>query len=111
MKEDASAIDLFHYTDYRQFLRDWYLAAKKGRGSLSFRTFSKRAGLKSTNFLKLVMDGERNLTEVSLVKFMSALKLNKEQQEFFRNLVFFNQSKSNEEKDLYYQRLIRSRKF
>ena len=111
MRSGSSTVNLFQYLDYRKFLRDWYQAAKKSRASFSFRTFSKRAGFQSTNFFKLVMDGERNLTEESLTKFVVGLKLNKQEQEFFRNLVFFNQAKTHEEKDLYYQRLIRSRKF
>lgn len=111
MKKDSSPANIFNYLDYRRFLRDWYEAAKKTRASFSYRTFSKRAGFRSTNFFKLVMDGERNLTEESLVKFMTGLKLNKQEQEFFRNLVFFNQAKTHEEKDLYYQCLIRSKKY
>lgn len=57
------------------------------------------------------MDGDRNLTEASLVPFMRGLKLNKQEQEFFRNLVFFNQAKTHEQRDIYYQRLLQSRKF
>ncbi len=57
------------------------------------------------------MDGERNLTEESLSQFIIGLKLNKQEQDFFRNLVFYNQAKTNEQKDLYYQKLLRSRKY
>lgn len=102
---------LFHYEDYRKFLRDWYKKAKASRASFSFRTFSQRAGFRSTNFFKLVMDGDRNLTEESLPNFMKGLRLNKQEQEFFRNLVFFNQAKTHEQRDFYYQRLLRSRKY
>ena len=109
--ERLHGINLFSYLDYRQFLRDWYLAAKKSRGSFSFRTFSKKAGFHSPNFFKLVMDGDRNLTEKSLSHFVTGLGLNKQEEEFFRNLVFFNQAKIHEQKDHYYQKLIQSRKF
>jgi uncharacterized protein (TIGR02147 family) len=111
MKKSPSPVNLFEYLDYRKYLRDWYHAAKKTRASFSYRTFSKRAGFQSTNFLKLVMDGERNLTEQSLAKFMTGLRLNKQEQEFFTNLVFFNQATTYEVKDLYYQQLLRSRKY
>jgi len=111
MKGPDSKISIFHYLDYRQFLRDWYLHAKASRGSFSFRSFSKKAGFQSTNFLKLVMDGDRNLTEESLVKFALALKLNKQEQEFFRNLVFFNQAKTHEQKNQYYAKLLQSKKY
>lgn len=109
--KDKSAIDLFRYDDYRKFLKDWYLEAKSSRASFSFRTFSKRAGFKSTNIFKLVMDGDRNLTEESIPNFVKGLKLNKQEQEFFRNLVLFNQAKNHEQKNFYYQKLLQSRKF
>ncbi len=111
MKALENKVSVFHYLDYRKFLRDWYQEAKGSRGSFSFRSFSKKAGFQSTNFLKLVMDGDRNLTEESLSKFAIALKFNKQEHEFFRNLVFFNQAKTHEQKNLYYQRLLQSKKY
>ena len=111
MQKIGQAISVFQYLDYRQFLREWYEAAKASRASFSFRIFSKKAGFTSPNFLKLVMDGKRNLSEESLVKFALALRLNKQESEFFRNLVFFNQAKTHEHKDLYYHRLLQSKKY
>ena len=111
MKPSENEVSVFHYLDYRKFLRDWYQHAKNSRGSYSFRSFSKKAGFQSTNFLKLVMDGDRNLTEESVAKFTLALKLNKQEQEFFRNLVFFNQAKTHEQKTFYYQKLLQSKKY
>ena len=52
---------VYEYLDYRQFLRDHFAASKKAKPQYSFRYFSRRAGLSSSNFLKLVMDGKRNL--------------------------------------------------
>jgi uncharacterized protein (TIGR02147 family) len=104
-------ISLFNYLDYRLFLRDWYDQQKATERHFSFRAFSKRAGFTSPNIFKLVMDGERGLTEESLVKFCKGLKFNKGEQEFFRSLVYFNQAKSHDKKNLYYQKLLSSRKF
>lgn len=106
-----SPINVFEYTDYRAFLRDWYETAKKSGGTLSYRAFAQRAGLKSINFFKFVMEGARNLTEDSIVKFATALKLNKQEQEFFRGLVLYNQAKTPEEKNARYELLLRSRKY
>ena len=102
--------DIFNYTDYRAFLADFYKEAKKTK-SISLRAFSKKAGFTSPNYLKMVMDGDRNLTEESITRFVSALELNKQEEEFFRNLVLFNQAKSHAKKNLYYQNLLRCRKF
>lgn len=111
MSPSPQGVNLFIYKDYRQFLRDWYAAAKKRRGAFSLRAFSLKAGFAAPNFFKLIMDGDRNLTENSLPKFMKGLGFNKQEQEFFRNLVFFNQAETHEKKDYYYRNLLQSRKF
>ncbi len=109
--ESGNGINLFQYLDYREYLRDYYVEQKKTRAGFSLRTFSKKAGFGSSNLLKLVMDGERNLTEESLTKFMKGLNLNKKEQEFFRNLVHFNQAKTHENKNYYYHKLLQSKHF
>jgi len=109
MRKAASPVNLFKYLDYRKFLKDWY-QAKKPKG-FSFRAFSRRAGFDSPNFFKLVMDADRNLTEKSLQKFIQGLSLNKQEQEFFKNLVFYNQSRTHEDKNFYYKHLVQSKKF
>ncbi len=111
MKKQASGVNPFQYDDYRKYLKDWYQESQKGRAPLSFRAFSRRAGFESPNFFKLVMDGQRNLTEESLPKFMIGLGLNKQEQDFFRNLVLFNQAKTHTDKNFHYQRLLQSQKF
>lgn len=95
---------IFGYLDYRQYLRDYY-EEKKSAGKISLRIFSQKAGFTAPNYLKLVMDGERNLSPASVRKFIKALSLAKDEAEFFTNLVFMNQAESHEEKNHYYQRL------
>jgi len=87
----AAPIDVLDYLDYRAFLRDVYVDRKKTRG-FSFRAFSKRAGLRSPNYFKLVMDGVRNLTDGMAVRFAAALGLKDEAAEYFTELVRFNQA-------------------
>ena len=50
---------VFRYLDARAFLGDYYKAKKAERRAFSFRAFSRRAGLKSPNHLKRVIDGDR----------------------------------------------------
>lgn len=111
MRHENSRVSVFEYRDYRAFLQDWYRTAKQSRGSYSYRTFAKKAGFHSSNFMMLVIQGKRNLTEESLKKFLIGLNLNKQEQDFFRNLVFCNQAETHEDKNFYYQRLVQSKKF
>lgn len=105
-----SHINIFGYLNYREFLRGWYRLHKMGR-SISLRSFSKRAGFTSSNLLKLVMDGDRNLTKESATQFAVGLGLNKQETAFFRHLVLYNQARSPEQKDLYHKKLVQSKKF
>jgi uncharacterized protein (TIGR02147 family) len=104
-------VTIFAYLDYRRYLRDWYEMGKATRKSLSFRAFSQRAGFKSPNFFKLVMEGKRNLTDDSLGKFADGLKLNRQERDFFKNLVLFTQASDHEDKNFFYQRLLETREF
>ncbi len=103
--------NLFEYEDYRKYLRDSYEESKASKRSFSFRFFAREAGFASPNFLKLVMDGARNLTIDSIPKFSKALKLTRPEAEFFEALVLFNQAHTAEEKSRHYGRMAKSRRF
>lgn len=107
----GSPIDVFGYLDYRAFLRDVYLAKKAERRGFSFRAFSRRAELKSPNYLKLVMDGERNLTRAMAERFAGALGLDAESAAYFVDLVAFNQARTVGERSTTYQRLSSSARY
>lgn len=104
-------ISVFQYADYRAFLSDWFLEAKKNNPLFSHRAFARMAGFHSSNFLMLVMQGKRNLTVGSLQQMQAGLQLNKQEQEFFRNLVLFNQAGTHSERNLYYKKLLQSRRY
>ena len=93
-KEAPKALlSVFNFADYRQYLQEYY-EYRKAKGSYSFAMFSKRAGLASPNYLKLVMDGERNLTDRNIRLFTKALGLNSVEARYFENLVRYCQAES-----------------
>ena len=100
---ERATIDVFRYLDYRAFLADHYLA-RKARG-FSYRRFSQAAGLSSPNYLKLVIDGQRNLTAEMAERFARACRLRGEAADYFQQLVRFNQARDDEERNGAYQRL------
>jgi uncharacterized protein (TIGR02147 family) len=105
------APSVFDFLDYRAFLRARYEAAKQTRRGFSFRRFSELAGLRSPNFLKLVMDGERNLGAETVPKVAEALALDASEAAFFGDLVAFAQAESAVEKNRAFERLAASRRF
>lgn len=104
-------INIFEYEDFRKFLKDLYEERKRVQPSFSFRFFAREAGFASPNFLKLVMDGKRGISQQSITKFVKGLKLNQQEAEFFSNLVGFNLAKSSEEKSRSFEQMAKSRRY
>lgn len=96
---------IFIYSDYRQFLKDYYKEQKEKNPSFSYRYLSSRAGIGSPSFYKQVMEAERNLTRTTITKTIVALGLEDREAEFFEQLVYFNQAKTIKEKNYYCDKL------
>ncbi|HRE87920.1 MAG TPA: TIGR02147 family protein [Myxococcota bacterium] len=105
---DAGAIerpDVARFTDYRGYLKAMTAYLRATRPGFSFRSFARRAGFASPNYLKLVTDGLRNLAPESVERFARGLGLNKREHELFRMLVLLANARSDEERNAIYSRL------
>src|SRR6266849_8152367 len=101
--------DLFTYIDYRSFLKDEFAFIKSKSRRLSYRIFAKQAGFTSPNFLQMIIQGKRNLNSTHTIGAAKAFNLNKQETEFFQNLVGYNQARSLDEKNLFYQKILRTK--
>ena len=101
--------NIFEYTNYRDFLRDSYVFLKETTGYFSYRYFSKKAGFSSPNYLKLVIEGDRNISEDSVHRFSMAFKLKTKEADFFERLVAFTQASNNSEKAEYALKILQSK--
>ena len=97
--------DVARFTDYRAFLREMVKFLRAVRPGFSFRSFARRAGFASPNYLKLVSDGLRNLAPESVEKFARGLGLSKREQEIFRILVLIANARSDDERNALFLRL------
>lgn len=93
------APDLKLYVSYRAFLLDWFLFKKSRRSGFSYRQFSSLLGLKSPNFLQLVISGERNLSPQLAAKLCRALQLSSSERSYFLALVRLESAKTNRDKE------------
>jgi uncharacterized protein (TIGR02147 family) len=96
------ADSIFNYIDYRQFLAEYYAWNKGHTRGFSHRAMCDMLGFNSPNFLKLVIDGKRNIGKESLPKIADGLELNKQETEYFSYLVFFASAKSSIDKNYYF---------
>jgi uncharacterized protein (TIGR02147 family) len=102
---------IYDFVDYRAYLKAYYEAAKDNLRQFSYRYFSRRAGFSSPNFLKLVIDGQRNLGRDSVDQVAGALQLDPDETAFFANLVAFNQAENDAERNRHFERLAASKRF
>lgn len=98
--------NIYNFTDYRDFLKDRYRQLKDADPLFSFRYFSKQAGFGSPNYLKLVMDGKRNLSEDAIGKFAKGLRLDNHEGEYFHYMVAFNQCAAGGKKQVFEAKLM-----
>ena len=98
-------LDVLNYVDYRLFLRDYYLERKSNNKTYSYQLMADRAGFKSKSFLKLVIDGKKNLSRESIKKLTTLLKLNGKHLSYFQDLVEYNQASSHEMREYLFKRL------
>ncbi len=92
----SNAPSVTDYMDYRLFLADFYRYKKDSTKHLlrpyNYAIFSAAADIKSPNYLKMIIEGKRNLSEDMIGKFAKACSLNKSQTDEFKLLILFNQS-------------------
>lgn len=109
MRNKKIALDIFKYDDYRKLLID-LIEERKAKGEVfSYRWFSKQAGFRSPNFLKLIVSGARQLSSASIEKVADVFQFSQRQREYFRNLVFFNRAKTISEREFFAQALLKLR--
>lgn len=102
-------MDLFRYENYRTYLKDFYESQKEKNRSYSYKVFANRAKLGSPNYLKLVIDGDRRITEKNLSGFIRGLGLKSNEAEYFTLLVHFQESTDPEQKNKIHAELVEKR--
>lgn len=102
---------IFSFDDYRSLLSA-LIQKRKDEGKIfSYRWFAKQAGYSSPNFLKLVIEGHRNISDESIEKIIRVFHMNKREGTYFRLLVNLSQAKSSELRQEIAEQLLRLKGF
>lgn len=104
---------LSDYTDYRKYLADFYAykryLTRNDRRPYNYQVFSAAADIKSPNYLKMIIEGKRNLSEDMILKFARAMGFNKETSEEFKLLVLYCQAEDSANRNLLLKKLSEHR--
>jgi uncharacterized protein (TIGR02147 family) len=97
----------YGYSDYRIFLRDLFSFYKKRNRRFTYRVFARQANISSSGFLKEVIDGKKNISTDTALRFAEGFKLGKRETEYFVNLAMFTQARSEKEKNGYFTKMTK----
>jgi uncharacterized protein (TIGR02147 family) len=104
-------LNIFEFTDYRQFLSARLTELRRQNRRYSLRFLSDKMGLSSKSHLKMVADGQRNISLDMADKLADAIGLTDEEGAFFICLVRYNLAKTTAEQLTALDDLRRKRKF
>jgi uncharacterized protein (TIGR02147 family) len=99
-------IDLYQYTDYRKYLRDYYEAKRASQKEFTHRHIAQAVGFKSTGTFAQILQGKTNISPQTVSHFVTFLSLKKDEADYFELLVLFSQSKGHAEKKRYFEKII-----
>jgi uncharacterized protein (TIGR02147 family) len=99
--------------DYRQYLASFFEYKRRLTATdlrpYNYAAFSAGANIKSPNYLKMIIEGRRNLSEEMVLKFAKALGLNKEATEDFDLLVSYGQASDPADRNMFLKKLSEHR--
>lgn len=112
-KPSLKAPVIADYMDYRLYLADFYrfrkLQTKNSLRPYNYQMFSAAADIKSPNYLKMIIEGKRNLSVEMVGKFGKAIGLDKRGTEELLLLVNFTQATDPAERNVWLKKLSEHR--
>ena len=96
---------IIEYSDFRQFLLDYY-EERKRISAFSWREFSKIAGFTSSSYMKVVCDGKSKLSKIGVERVAAAMGLTGFELDYFRAMVKFGQAANEETKKAAYRDML-----
>lgn len=98
-------LDVFTYTDYRRFLADAYAERHARDRRFSYRFIAQKAGFSSAGFFTNVLKGKKDISLTLAMRLCEVFGLSPRQSQYFEQLVLFNKSQTEAERQEHLKRL------
>ena len=105
-KGATAMIDIYGYNDFRKYVKDCLVDAKKDNPAFTHRFLARKLGLFTSNLIMLVTQGKRNLSPTVRFKLSAVLKHTRKEAQYFEHMVGFLQSKTHDERDMHYAAML-----
>lgn len=100
---------IFDYNDFKEYLKDAIKFKKTLDRKYTQRYIIDKLGASSTGYISDLLKGRINLSSTFTYRFSEILELDLKESEYFSNLVNYTQASTNEEKMVFYKRLIKEK--
>jgi len=97
-QDETGHPEVFRYTNFRDYLKDYYEFRKSENPRFSYRVFARQAGFQSPTYMMMIISGIRNLTPPNSKKVAKVCGLKEDHLKYFNKLVLFNQAQNSERK-------------
>ena len=85
--ENEKKLNIFDYSDYREFLRDFFEMKKRVNPSWSYGLWSSKLGLNSISSITMVINGQRHAGKKIQKSLIDFFKFNEKEIYFFEELI------------------------
>ena len=86
--------DVFAYSDYRAFLREWYEWKKSVNPRYSYRLLGEKVGFRSAGFFTQLLQGKTTMSLALVHRFAEVMGLGKRETDYFQAMVLHNQART-----------------
>ncbi|MCX7725729.1 MAG: TIGR02147 family protein [Chitinispirillaceae bacterium] len=101
---------IYDYNDFRNYLKDYFIARHNINKKFTWSSFCRLIGLPNTrSFIGDVIRGKK-ISDTFIERFIKVIGFDKDERNYFRILVKYNQATNPDEKMLYFEQLIRLNK-
>lgn len=97
---------IFEYTDFRQYLRDFLAEKKSQDATWTHRMVCTSLGLRTSNFILLVIQGKRNISSEIASRISELFQHGPHEKDYFESMVHFGQSRTALEKDYFWKGML-----
>ena len=103
-------MSIYAHLSYREWLEVWFVERKQQNANYSHRMIARLCKQKSPSFFRDITTGRRNLTPEQEEHLIPLLRLDAEEEQYFRDLVIVDQSENLEIRKEAFERLSANRR-
>lgn len=101
--------NIFDYSDYKSFLKDSYQYNKSLNRNFTHRFIIERVHASSSGWFSDLLKGRINLSSMYRLRLSELFELSEPEDEYFNNLVNYEQATSAEERSVFFKRIIQNK--